>query len=267
MKKFSFLLLYIPLWYTTKALSGSYTKLYEMLFFGKLSPVLKEMFAPTLQSAIAAVIFILFVYTIAPKISLLLSSIFALCFSYLFLPISFFYENIPAFFLILAIVPTKKHTSSLLFFSLFFLTLLHTFSCNLLSLFYYGQNEALMLISLPISLALILLASKKVYPQQTTMLALFPLLLLPTSFLAHHHFPITIETIFLVLTMTLTIFTLLQKRKEGITLCALVCCAISILIREQMALLPLLFYVGALLTHLSLLFYASYRHPLSRSHA
>ncbi|MCH9812289.1 hypothetical protein K0U07_05990, partial [bacterium] len=244
---------------------GSFFKLIEMIQYGNLR-FFGELFIPSVESIVACALFYLFVRFIAPKISLPLGSVLLLSTSYFFLPITFFYDNLGTFLLALALLPTKKRTSETLFFSLFFLTLLHTFSCLLISFFYYGHNGALYLNALLATVALILLMSKKMYPSQTTMLSLFPILLFPSSYLAHHTLPLSPESIFMSLATLLTIYTLLQKKKESLTIFSLTLWILSIFSMDKLVIFPFAFAGIALCLHLSLLVYANSHRRLLRSH-
>ena len=244
MKKFLFFCSLIPMGFCCKALDGSLSKLLEMALYGN-TLFWKELYLPSLESGVIALLFVLFVQYIAPKVSLLIGSSLALLAAYLFLPTPFFYDHLGSCLLALALIPTKKRNSQTLFFSLFYLTLLHTLSCLLISFFYYGKNEPILLQTLPVAFALILLMAKKVYPSPSTLLVLFPLLLFPCSYQVHHSSSLSAYQMLLTISSILAIYSLLQKQRGLVLLLSLCFCILCVWMAKE-AYLPFVFVGVAL---------------------
>jgi hypothetical protein len=255
MKRYNFLplilILYLPLWYTGKVLHGSIPYLLGLIKYRGIYNIGREIFTFSSLSILIGALFLLYIRYYAAKVSLLISSIFLLSLSYLFLSPSFFYDNLGLFFIITALSFNKEKQSEHLFFSLFFLTLLHCFSSLLISIHYYGYNLPLFFAFLsPIS-AFYLLIVKKIYPSKSALLSLFPILLFPISYYTHNLSPLTQGTLVSTLVSTAAVYILLEKKSLPASLSIFCLSCLSLFFVEKMLLFPFIFTALALLINIS----------------
>ncbi len=214
MKRYSpiVIALYLPLWHTCTKPHGSFPLLINLIKYKGVLSFAREICVFTFPSAILAVLIALFVANIASKISLLLSSSILCLIAYLFFPPSFIYHHLGIFLLISALIFHPKKATEHLFFSLFFITLLHSFSALLTSIHFYGINLPLLSsLLIPIT-CLYLLATKDIYPSKVTLISLFPLTIFPVAFSLHGD--ITFNSIYVLAILLLcgSVFVLLEKR-------------------------------------------------------
>jgi len=252
MKRYSPILiaLYLPLWHTCTKLSGSFPLLINLIKYKGVFSLAREMCVFTFPSAFTAAIVALFVSNIASKVSLLLSSSILCLLTYLFFPPSFAYHQLGIFFLISALIFHPKRATEHLFFTLFFITLLHSFSALLTSIHFYGMNLPLQIsLSLPVS-SLYLLSTKDIYPSKVTLISLFPLTIFPVAFSLHGE--ITFDSVY-VLAIFLhcaSIFVLLEKRSFSYLLVMFLLTLSIIPFLEEKLIFPMIFTPVALLISL-----------------
>ncbi len=214
MKKYSplVLALYLPLWHTCTKLGGSFPLLINLIKYKGVLSLAREICVFTFPSAITAVFIALFIANIASKISLLLSSATLCLLAYLFFPPSFIYHQLGIFLLISALIFHPKKATEHLFFSLFFITLLHSFSALLTSIHFYGINLPLLSsLLLPIT-CLYLLATKDIYPSKVTLISLFPLTIFPVAFSLHGDITFNSVYVLAIFLLCASIYVLLEKR-------------------------------------------------------
>ena len=261
MKRYNFLplslILYLPLWHTGKALHGSLPYLLNLISYGGIVPVLKQIFSFTPEAIFIALLFFLYTRYAALKVSLLVSSSFLIAISYFFLSPSFFYDNLGLFFIAASLSFSKQKGSAHLFFSLFFLSLLHCFSSLLIGIHYYGYNIPLFFSFLSPITAFYLLMKKDIYPSKITLLTLFPILLFPISFYTHNVLPLSTGTFISTLVSCAAIYILLEKKNIIYTLAVFTAFCLSLLLVESTLLFPYMFTAAALLAHIIQLFYVS----------
>ncbi|MCH9617045.1 MAG: hypothetical protein SP4CHLAM5_00220 [Chlamydiia bacterium] len=255
MKRYNFypliLILYLPLWHIGKTLHGSIPYFLSVIEYRGVYNIAREIFSFSPYSIFVGALFLLYIKYAAAKISLFISSIFLLTLSYLFLSPSFFYDNLGLFFIITALSFDKEKQSEHLFFSLFFIALLHCFSSLLISIHYYGYNLPLLFAFLsPIS-AFYLLIVKKIYPSKITMLSLFPILLFPVSYYTHNLAPLTQGTLLSTLISTAAVYILLEKKSLAPSLSIFILSCLSLFAVEKMLLFPFIFTALALLINIA----------------
>jgi hypothetical protein len=179
------LLILLPFLHTCKEFNGSLLMLYNLCFYKGGLPLLRAVLSFPLKAILISILFYFFIDKIAPKFSLFLLSVAACLAYYLLLPSAFFYNNLGVFFLAsLACFKDTKQTRHL-FFSLFFITLLHTLSAILIGIHFYGYNLSLFFISFIPIFSLYLLKNRETYPSKIILISLFPLTLFPVSFFVH----------------------------------------------------------------------------------
>ena len=206
------LLLFIPLWHTCVRLNGSFSILINGLISSGAYSFLREVFSFQIHSLISAIGFYLFIQKIAPKFSLIFTSCALLLLDYFFFPPHYFYQYLGIFIFASTLIFKDRKNSEHLFYSLFFLTLLHTFSSLFTTILYYGYNIPLFLISFVPITALICLQNKRMYPSKRALISLFPLNLLPTSYFVHNIIPLDIPFMCSILFLIGAIYVILEKR-------------------------------------------------------
>lgn len=254
MKKYNFspliLFLYLPLWHTGKALNGSFSYLLDVIAYRGIYNIGREIFSFSFTAIVVAILFFLYIRYCAPKISLFISSLLLITLSYLFLAPTFFYENLGLFFIITALTFNKEKGSEHLFFSLFFLTLLHLFSSLSISIHYYGYNLPLFFSFLTPICAFYLLISKNIYPTKTALISLFPILLFPVSYYTHNVLALSQGTLLSTVISIAAVYILLERKNLKASLGAFFLSCLSLFLLEKMLFFPFIFTVLALLLNI-----------------
>lgn len=220
-----FQFLVIAIFYIENNLQGSFsTALMVAKTHGAIS-LLIEMFTFSFQAILLALLIVIFVKYIAPSISMFVGSLLITTFYHLFFSPMVFFEHISIFLLIPLLHKQNEHYPSYLFYALYYLVTLAIFSSFRICYLFYGYNTFReILLSCPLFM-MILLARRTVYPKTTTLLLLFPCILLPLSLLLHQTPPVTNSFLYLIFSINLSIFSLLHYKSQGskiLTLCLLI---------------------------------------------
>ena len=249
--------LYIPIWYSCVKFKGSFTLLISVLKYKGLIPLIIEVYTFSFPALFYAILFYVLIKNIAPSISLLITSIGLLSAYYLFFSPKFLYNELGIFLLLGTLELREKTQSRNLFFLLFFITLLHSYSCLQTSTLYYGYNTQIILsMIIPISCLIALLISD-VYPSVGTIVSIFPISLLPLSYFVHNMKVINIPMILYILISAISVFNLLHKRSYK-TIIPLLLSSIGIIFFiDQELILPFIATPISLTFGIIQLFYAS----------
>ncbi len=237
------LLLILPLWHTCERLNGSFL----LLFSGGSYAFFKEIFLIPLHSIVSAISFYVFIQKVAPKFSLILTSFALVLMAYFFFPPPYFYHHLGVFILASALTFNDRKNCQHLFFSLFFLTLLHTFSALFLCIIFYGTNIPLFLTSFAPITALICLHNKRIYPSIPALISLFPLNLFPISYFVHNIIPLDIPFICSIVFLIAAIYVILEKRSLSYLFLLFVASITVIFFNSKAILFPFIFTPCALL--------------------
>ncbi len=241
------LILIIPLWHTCEKLNGSFSLLIGgLLGSGSLS-FCKEIFSFPYHSVLSAIGFHLFIHKVAPKFSLLVTGFILLVALYFFFDPVYFYHNLGIFILASAFIFNEKQNSLHLFLSLFFLTLVHTFSALYICVVFYGYNIPLFLISIAPITALVCLHNKRFFPSKPALISLFPLTLIPTSYFVHNITRLDLPFICSIFLLIGAIYVILEKRSLGFFIPLFLGSAVMIFFNSPVVLFPFMFTPAALL--------------------
>ena len=256
---------FVPFLHISK-LNESPVLLWNLIKYKGLASFLNEMIPIRIDSLIAAFLFYLFIKHLSSKISLLIGSLLLITAHYLLLSSSFIYDHAALFIIASCFCLNKSDQSKHLFFSLFYLTVLYTFSAFITCIHYYGYNIPLFMMMIAPILCLFLLSIKQVYPSKTMLISLFPLNILPLAYLVHNpsifSIPFTLASILLISTL----FLMLVKNSYQSLLIAIGISLVSLFIIPKELIIPFSFIPIALSLTLTQLFYASKRPLPSRRH-
>lgn len=256
------LIFHVILWHSCHRLNGSFSLLYNLVVYKGSFALIKELFTFPLKSITTGISFYFFIKYIAPKFSIIFTSILILISYYIFFSASFFYNNLGIFFLASALRIDEKKQTEHLFFSLFYITLLHSFSCLLLSIQFYGYNNTLFLISIAPILCLYFLITKTTYPQKLTLVCLFSLTLFPVSYFVHNPIALSFPLFNGVLLLAISINILLGQKTYAKLVPVFLCCCLQLVFTEKALFFPFIFTPISLLIGIMQTFYAS-KHRLS----
>lgn len=239
--------LYLPLWHICTKPHGSFPLLINLLKYKGIFCLAREICIFTAPAVIMAVVFAFFIANIASKVSLLLSSSLLCLLSYLFLPPSFIYHQLGIFLLTSALIFHPKKATEHLFFSLFFITLLHSFSALVTSIHFYSINLSLLISLLVPITCLYLLATKDIYPSQVTLILLFPITIFLVAFSLHGEITLNSVYVLAILLLCASLFVLLEKRSFPYLFTMLVLTLSIIPFLEEKLIFPMIFTPFALM--------------------
>ena len=259
------LMLFLPLWHSCHELNGSLSLLFNLMLYKGAYVFIKEIFFFPIKTICIAIIFHFFIKYVAPKFSIAFTSLILLISYYLFFSSSFFYDNLGIFFLIAAFRFTKQKQTEHLFFSLFYITLLHSFSSFLICIQFYGYNTSLFFIAIAPMICLYSLISKSTYPSKITLISLFPLTLFPVSYFVHNPIPLSLSLLSGGLLLMFSIYILLEKKNYLLLLTCLSLSLLNLLFMEKALVFPFIFLPIALLIGIMQIFYASKYHLSSHT--
>lgn len=259
------LLTLLPLWYVSKNLHGDLLSFLNLLYSGGSYALSAEIFSFHGTSLFIGILFYFFIKYLSPKASLLLSSFILTSLYYCLFTPSFFFDHLNVFITVAALSFRSKDHCKHLFYSLYFITLLHTLSSLLTCIYFYKYNIPLLLIIPAPMLSLWLLQSKDVYPSRTTLASLFPLLLLPITYFTHAPSEINLGNILGALLLITSVYALLEKRSYRTLSTLLSLSALPLCFLTKSGAFPFLFTPISLMIGIMQLFYSSRRPRPSRA--